>query len=191
MSEPLVAGVTTCVPVAASAPDHAPLAVQFEPVLEDQVNVAVWPTRMLVGATEGLAGLATFARLPVGRRPRLVAAWLILAGSLPYSAYALATDRAGAQRSGNADFDAACAWILQSGSEPGPILTRHPGEVYWQTGRQALAPGSSDPEVVRSLEQIQARTFAGSREVSRAEWRQRSLAARVVENTARLADSLL
>lgn len=48
-----------------------------------------------------------------------------------------------------------------------------------------------DPAVVRSLEQIQARAFAGSREVSRAEWRQRSLAARVVENTARLADSLL
>jgi cardiolipin synthase len=48
-----------------------------------------------------------------------------------------------------------------------------------------------DPEVVRSLEQIQARVFKDSHELSPAEWRQRSLAARVAENTARLADSLL
>src|SRR5262249_2733246 len=27
--------------------------------------------------------------------------------------------------------------------EPGPVLTRQPGEVFWLTGRQALAPPSS------------------------------------------------
>jgi len=48
-----------------------------------------------------------------------------------------------------------------------------------------------DPAVVRSLERIQARYFAGSREVLQSEWQGRSLARRVVENTARLADSLL
>jgi cardiolipin synthase len=48
-----------------------------------------------------------------------------------------------------------------------------------------------DPEVVRSLEEIQARYFARSRELSRDEWRRRPLIARVTQNTARLADSLL
>ncbi len=48
-----------------------------------------------------------------------------------------------------------------------------------------------DRAVVRSFEEIQARYFARSRELSRDDWRRRPLAARVAENTARLADSLL
>ncbi len=48
-----------------------------------------------------------------------------------------------------------------------------------------------DREVVRALEAIQSRYFAGSRELSRDEWRRRPMLARVAQNTARLADSLL
>jgi cardiolipin synthase len=48
-----------------------------------------------------------------------------------------------------------------------------------------------DSEVVRSLEAIQARYFARSRELSRDAWSRRPLIARVTQNTARLADSLL
>jgi cardiolipin synthase len=48
-----------------------------------------------------------------------------------------------------------------------------------------------DREVVRAFEAIQMRYFAGSRELSRDDWRRRPALARFAENTARLADSLL
>jgi hypothetical protein len=100
---------------------------------------------LLVGAVEGLAPLARLARL---RRPRLWAAGAVLVASLPYAAYSLATDRAAAQRQTYRDFDAACAWIVRAGNQPGPILARHPGEVFWLTHRQALSAPSDDPAVI-------------------------------------------
>ncbi|MBX6314721.1 MAG: glycosyltransferase family 39 protein [Isosphaeraceae bacterium] len=96
---------------------------------------------VLVGAVEGSAGLLARAGL---RRPRVGAAGLILALSIPYAAYAIAAGRAEAARRTHADFDAACAWIAQHGDRPGLILTRHPGEVFWQTGRSALAPPNAE-----------------------------------------------
>jgi cardiolipin synthase A/B len=48
-----------------------------------------------------------------------------------------------------------------------------------------------DPAVVRALGEIQGHYMAQSRELTKAEWQRRSLARRVLENTARLADSLL
>jgi Dolichyl-phosphate-mannose-protein mannosyltransferase len=103
---------------------------------------------LLVGATEGIARVVSFARL---RRSRLWVSGIVLAASVPYAAYAIATGRAEAQRQTHADFDAACAWIAQHASRPGPVLTRHPGEVFWQTGRLAVAPDSPDPEAVDRL----------------------------------------
>jgi len=100
---------------------------------------------LLVAATEGLATVA--ARLRV-RRPRAVAATALLAVALPYSTYALATRRAEAQRRTHAGFDAACAWLARGATVAGPVMTRHPGEAYWQTGRHALGPSSGTPEAV-------------------------------------------
>jgi hypothetical protein len=73
-----------------------------------------------------------------GRRLRLAAVLAVLAASIPYTAYAWI--RNGARRAEVADrpFDDACTWILRSGDRPGPVLTRHPGEVFLATGRQAL-----------------------------------------------------
>ena len=48
-----------------------------------------------------------------------------------------------------------------------------------------------DQAVVAALEAIHARHFAASHELSAADWDRRPLAARLVENTARLADTLL
>ena len=99
---------------------------------------------LLVGAVEGLA--AVTARVGL-RRSRDWAAGAVLILSIPYSVHALVNDRAGARRDIDRDFDAACVWIVQQGrSHPGPILSRHPGEVYWLTGRSGLAPRSDDPE---------------------------------------------
>ncbi len=103
---------------------------------------------LLVGATEGIARVINLARL---RQPRLWASGIVLATSVPYVAYATATGRAEAQRQTYADFDAACAWIAQQAPRPGPVLTQHPGEVFWQTGRLAVAPDSPDPEAVDRL----------------------------------------
>ena len=99
----------------------------------------------LVGAVEGVGPI--LARW--SRRPRGLAAALLLLAALPYPIYMLATDRAGADRRAQADFDAACRWIADR-PEPGPVLTRQPGEVYWLSGRSALAP-PDDPAAIGRL----------------------------------------
>lgn len=101
---------------------------------------------LLVGAVEGLNGLALRGGV---RRFRIWAAWAVLVASVPYAGYAIATRRAEALRQTHRDFDAACAWLAQNGREAGLVLSRHPGEVYWQTGRQGMTVESTDPEVVR------------------------------------------
>ena len=103
---------------------------------------------LLVGAVEGLAGpVARVTR----RRPRTWAAGIVLAATLPYAAYSVAAGRAEAQRETHADFDAACRWIARHATRPGPVLSRHPGEVYWQTGRLGIAPESPEPEAIDRL----------------------------------------
>ena len=48
-----------------------------------------------------------------------------------------------------------------------------------------------DPEVVRRMHEVQQRYFAHSHRLSAADWKRRSLARKVMQNSARLADSLL
>jgi hypothetical protein len=103
---------------------------------------------LLVGATEGVAHVLG---LMGPRRPRDWAAGMVLVVSIPYAAYAIATGRAAAQQRIHADFDAACQWIAHDAARPGLILTSHPGEVFWQTGRQAVGWDSPDPEAIDRL----------------------------------------
>ena len=118
---------------------------------------------LLVGAVEGLSRAA-----PVGRPGcwdgtsldgglRIAAAVLIVLASLPYPCYTLISGRArGRDAAAHREFDAACAWLVHHGVRQGPVLTRHPGEVFLATGRQALEvstaerPGASDdpPETI-------------------------------------------
>ena len=69
----------------------------------------------------------------------------LLAASIPYTAYGVASGRAAASRRTHDDFDIACQWIARNGTRPGPVLMRHPGEVYWQTGRLTVPP---DPKAI-------------------------------------------
>jgi hypothetical protein len=117
---------------------------------------------ILIGTVEGLAGRF---RRPRSSRRRLIAAVLVLAASLPYSAYAIVTGKARAMLESQRDFDAACAWLAAEADRPGPVLTRHPGEVYWHTGRQALEvpsaerPGDADADaeaIARTIEAYHA-----------------------------------
>lgn len=113
---------------------------------------------LLVLAAEGLARCGYVGwltdRFDWRWRPRrrVVAAGLVLAASLPYSVYALATGKARAAEESQRDFDAACAWLAEKADRPGPVLARHPGDVFWQTGRPALEvatserPGEADAE---------------------------------------------
>ena len=103
---------------------------------------------LLVGATEGLARILSIARTS---HPRVWSSGMVLAASIPYAIYASGTGRAEAQRQTHADFDAACAWLTQHASRPGPVVTRYPGELYWQTGRLAVAAPSTDPESIDRL----------------------------------------
>lgn len=121
---------------------------------------------LLIGATEGLVLLVRLVirmrGLRISHRKLVrVAAVLVLIASIPYSAYAILTGRSRARDLANRDFDAACAWLAREGSRPGPVLTRHPGEVFLATGRQALEvpsaerPGEDDAspeEVARAID---------------------------------------
>ncbi len=140
---------------------------------------------LLVGAVEGLAWLLGLFLRPTphpnpppqggrgpedgpprerigwrGKRrgPRRSSALLILLVALPYPAYALLTRRAEAQRRSHTDFDAACGWIAREARQPGPVLTRHPGEVFWQTGREVVYPAPGAPEAL--FRQIQDQKIA-------------------------------
>ena len=104
---------------------------------------------LLVAGVEGLSGPLVL----LGRwrglkfrpsRVRRIAASLLLAGSLPYSVYATIAGRAKAMEAAQREFDSACEWLVHHGDRPGPILSRHPGEVFWQTGRQGLAVSTEE-----------------------------------------------
>lgn len=62
---PLAVGVSLCEPLVACVPVQAPLAVQEVALVDDQFNVALWPTAIAVGLTErvtvGAAGLTVLA----------------------------------------------------------------------------------------------------------------------------------
>jgi hypothetical protein len=103
---------------------------------------------LLIGAVEGLAFLAGRCRL---RRRRLWAASAVLVLSLPYAIYSIVAARAEAQRQSHRAFDAACAWIAHQATRSGPILARHPAEVFCLTGRRSLPPASDEPESIDEL----------------------------------------
>jgi Dolichyl-phosphate-mannose-protein mannosyltransferase len=105
---------------------------------------------LLVGAVEGLSRLlqrgdrSLRGNIP-RRRLAFAAAMLILMASLPYSCYSIASGRArGRDAAAHRDFDNACEWLTDHGTRQGPILTRHPGEVFLATGRQALEVSTSE-----------------------------------------------
>ena len=104
---------------------------------------------LLIGGVEGMSGLMRWGKRSFGldipeRRVSSFAAALLLVASLPYSGYLLLTGGARARDAGNRAFDAACAWLAANGDRPGPVLTRHPGEVFLATGRQALEVSTSE-----------------------------------------------
>jgi hypothetical protein len=104
---------------------------------------------LLIGALEGLTYLARLGATPFGinvsaRRIARMVAVLILIVSLPYSAYSALIGRSRARDAGSRRLDLACSWLREYGKRPGPVLTRHPGEVYLQTGRQALEASTSE-----------------------------------------------
>jgi hypothetical protein len=119
---------------------------------------------LLVGANEGWTCLLRLAARLVGsglsvRKLRVTAALLVLAAALLYPAYRLMAGRWPAETAANREFDAACAWLAAHADRPGPVLTRHPGEVFLATGRPALEVSTSerpgdqddDPESIAAI----------------------------------------
>jgi hypothetical protein len=95
---------------------------------------------LLLGLFEGLKVISS----RFFKHPRIVACVVLVLVAVPYPAYALISGRAKSQRETHREFDAACAWIASEARVAGPVMTRHPGELFWQTGRKALAPASDD-----------------------------------------------
>jgi hypothetical protein len=107
---------------------------------------------VLIGAVEGLAHLLAWSGFESARD---LAARIILLISIPYAAYAAATGRAAAQRLTHSNFDFACQWLTSRAARPGLVMTRHPGEIYWQTRRQAVAAEATDPDAIaRRIDQL-------------------------------------
>jgi Dolichyl-phosphate-mannose-protein mannosyltransferase len=100
---------------------------------------------LLVGSLDGVALFMARCKF---RRSRIWAASALLAVSLPFATYAIVSARAEAQRRTYREFDRACAWIALEATRAGPILARHPGEVFWQTGRRSLSPSVGEPESI-------------------------------------------
>ena len=94
---------------------------------------------LIVGATEGLGRLLQILPRLTPKTAKQWAALAVLAASTPYSLYGLVADRSKAQRDTHASFDLACDWIANHATRPGPVVCRHPGELFWATGRQAFA----------------------------------------------------
>lgn len=109
---------------------------------------------ILMGTAEGLNFAMNAIRkliypnieIPPGTARRVAnrAALFLFVISLPYSVYALVSGRNPAQESAHSDFDAACRWIAENAARGGVVLTRHPAEVFWQTGLQAVTPPDND-----------------------------------------------
>jgi hypothetical protein len=78
------------------------------------------------------------------RRIHFISGCLVMALSLPYSVYAFASGRSRALEASHRDFDAACEWIATQARRPGPVISRHPGEVFWRSGREGLDVSGSD-----------------------------------------------
>jgi hypothetical protein len=96
---------------------------------------------LLVGGVEGLAWVLRRLRL---RRGRTIAARLLLLAAIPYAAYSAVTADRRLQAERDPEFAAACAWLRDEADRPGPVLTRHPGEVFLRTGRPALEVPTSE-----------------------------------------------
>jgi len=111
---------------------------------------------LLLGAVEG--GAVILGRCGVAR-PRLWASRLILAASLPYSIYAVATQRSAAERQTQRGFDAACAWIKTHREPPGTIMARHPADVAWLTGRLAVAIPEGGPDRIAEVIRVERVVF--------------------------------
>jgi hypothetical protein len=113
--------------------------------LESPMQPTLWPRPCgAVGSVRELESAAHKAPFPesipsrLPRRTRFVSACLVLAVALPYSCYALMWKRTRALEASHRDFDAACQWLALRAEQPGPVISRHPGEVFWQTGREGL-----------------------------------------------------
>ena len=106
---------------------------------------------LLVGAFVGIRSITSQFLPGRGRSVSLSTAGVLLTASLPYSMLAIATDRVGAQQRSQQEFDMACEWIRAQDEHPGPVLSRHPGDVYWLTGRSALAPGNDEPRDIQKM----------------------------------------
>ena len=127
----------------------------MEPSLLDRLPALAGPR---TGARRLRACIAVPVRDEAASLPRLLgtlaAQHELAGGDLSRDSYEVVllrnnfTDRSGAERETHAAFDAACAWIVHHGDRSGPILTRHPGEVFLQTGRHALAPAGGDPGAI-------------------------------------------
>lgn len=64
-------------------------------------------------------------------------AWLLAGLAVPFGSYTWLKDVRTQATQADQNFDRTCAWISQNIPDKEFIAARHPGDLYWRTGRQA------------------------------------------------------
>lgn len=100
---------------------------------------------LLIAGAESLSFLLNNLKPFRGHKAaRLASAWLILTACIPYAGYSIETAERRARGEEQVAFTLACSWIKDESDRPGPVVTRHPGEVFLRTGRRAFEVSTSE-----------------------------------------------
>ena len=110
---------------------------------------------MLLALANGLAILASLAQdlgwIKSGNHQRIV--WLIPMLSILFGMYTWQKNLRTSPMNLDKDFDQACAWIAQHLPPNSIIASRHPGDVFWRSGRTGL-PWPNQTNITEAANQL-------------------------------------
>ncbi|MFM7130431.1 MAG: hypothetical protein ACKO0V_13850 [bacterium] len=96
---------------------------------------------VLLAFTSGLVVLASrlkFSPFLKNTQAERLAPWLVAALCLPIGLYTWQKQVRGDAQGQDSDFNQACAWVAQNTAPGAIIASRHPGDLYWRSGRAGL-----------------------------------------------------
>lgn len=96
---------------------------------------------VLLAFTDGLASVCQSLKISINLKSELAeqfAPWLVAALCLPFGLYTWQKQVRGDAGSQDHDFNRACAWLSQKTPASAIIASRHPGDVFWRSGRAGV-----------------------------------------------------
>jgi hypothetical protein len=93
---------------------------------------------VLLASAAGVEKALALSKFMPQKSTALLAPWLVAAASLPFGVYTWQKQCRIESQPQDRDFNAACHWITQNLPEDAIIASRHPGDVYWRSGRRGV-----------------------------------------------------